>query len=225
MFNLLHFSFKVIGPASCRISVVLFIVLFLSNQAQAQVPIPEKQGQDSSKITQPSSPIYFDADLGLFFFGNNANVGFLLTQTHGFGISYGNVGIPRNTSFGISGKLIGLQYRFTPIHASGRLKRLLMRAEYGKVLSSRYGDDTNFILRPDLNNNFYIRGTIGFRKRAIFLGLSFLHSGRQGIAFADSYLSPNPNYNLIKYYHLNGVFFEVGIALPALRKIRKQKID
>jgi len=214
-------------PSSAYLGAALFVLLFFLThfQAKAQVSIPEKQSQDSSTLTPPSNPFYFDADLGLFFFGANVNLGFLLKQTHGFGISYGRVSVFRNTEFSNSGKVFGFQYRFTPIHASGGLKRLLMRAEFGKVISSSYSDDTNFILRPDLNNNFYIRGTIGFRMRAIFLGLSFLHSGRQGIAFADNYLSPNPNYNRIKYYHLNGVFFEVGIALPALRKLRKKKTD
>jgi hypothetical protein len=177
MFNLLHLPFKIFRRGCCHISVVLLIVLFISSQAHAQVPIPKKQGQDTSKVTQPFSA-YLDFNLGLFFFGANANVGVLLNQTHGFGVSYGGVSVPRNTSFGNSGKVIGFQYRFTPIHAHGGLKRLLIRAEYGKVISSYYTDDSNFILRPDLNNNYYIRGTVGFRMRALVLGLSFLHSGR-----------------------------------------------
>jgi hypothetical protein len=225
MFNLLHLPFKILRRGCCLISVALLIVLFISSQAQAQVPIPKKQSQDSSTINTQSSPFYLDLNLGLFFFGANANFGVLLNQTHGFGVSYGGVSVPRNTSFGNSGKVIGLQYRFTPIHAHGGLKRLLIRAEYGKVISSYYTDDSNFILRPDLNNNYYIRGTIGLRMRALVLGLSFLHSGRQGIAFADNPVSPNPNYTRIEYYYLDGVFFEVGIALTALRKIRKKKID
>ncbi len=225
MFNLLHLSVKILRRGCCHISVVLLIVLFISSQAQAQVPIPKKQGQDSSTINTQSSPFYLDLNLGLFFFGANANVGVLFKRTHGFGISYGGVTIYRNAFFANSGKVFGFQYRFTPIHAHGALKRLLIRAEYGKVISSSYSDDSNLILRPDLNNDFYIRGTIGLRMRALVLGLSFLHSGRQGIAFADNPVSPNPNYTRIEYYHLDGVFFEVGIALPALRKIRKKKID
>jgi len=224
MFNLLHLPFKILRRGSCHISVVLVIFLFISSQAQAQVPIPKKQGQDSSTINTQSSPFYLDFNLGLFFFGANANVGVLLNQTHGFGVSYGGVVIYRNIFFSNSGKVFGFQYRFTPIHAPGAFKRLLMRAEFGKVISSSYSDDSNYILRPDLSNNYYIRGTVGFRMRALVLGLSFLHSGRQGIAFADNPISPNPNYTRIEYYHLDGVFFEVGIALPALRKIRKKKI-
>ncbi|MFZ4473609.1 MAG: hypothetical protein ACOYPR_00360 [Saprospiraceae bacterium] len=224
MFNLLHLPFKIFRRGCCHISVVLLIVLFISSQAQAQVPIPKKQGQDSSKVVQPFSP-YLDLNLGLFFFGANANVGVLLNQTHGFGVSYGGVVVYRNIFFANSGKVFGFQYRFTPVKAPGAFKRLLMRAEFGKVINSSYSDDSNYILRPDLNNNYYIRGTVGFRMRALVLGLSFLHSGRQGIAFADNPISPNPNYTRIEYYHLDGVFFEVGIALPALRKIRKQKLD
>jgi len=209
-------------PSSAYLGAALFVLLFLLThfQAKGQMSIPEKHNPDTSKVTQQFRNVYFDANIGIFFYEANINAGFLIKRTHGFGLTYGGVSIYKNSFFHNRGRVVGLQYRFTPIHASGTLKHLLIRAEYGRVLKSSYKDAGIFILRTDLNNNYYIRGTIGFRVGAVFIGLSFLHSGRQGLEFTDYPLPPNPPYTRIAYFHLNGVFFNLGIALPYERKLK-----
>lgn len=210
-------------PSNAYFAAAMLVVLFFLTcfQAQGQVSTLEKHNQDSSKVTQEFRNVYFDFNVGLFFYEANINAGFLIKRTHGFGLTYGGVIIYKNSFFQNRGRVVGLQYRFTPIHASGALKHLLIRAEYGRVIKSSYEDAAPFILRTDLNNNYYIRGTIGFRARAVFIGVSVLHSGRQGLVFADNPLSPKPQYTRIAYYHLNGIFFNLGIALPYERKVKK----
>jgi hypothetical protein len=201
----------------------LLVLFFLLThfQVQGQMSIPEKHNQDTSKVTQQFRNVYFDANIGLFFYEANINAGVLIKRTHGFGLTYGGVIIYKNSYLRNRGRVVGFQYRFTPIHASGALKHLLIRAEYGRVLKSSYGDAGIFILRPDLNNNYYIRGTIGFRVSAVFVGISVLHTGRQGLEFTNYPIPTNPPYTRIEYFHLNGIFFNLGIALPYEPKVKQ----
>jgi hypothetical protein len=213
-------------PASAYFGAALLVVLFFLTcfQAYGQVSTSEKHNQDSSKVTQEFRNVYFDFNIGVFFYEANINAGFLIKRTHGFGLTYGGVIIYKNSFFQNRGRVVGLQYRFTPIHASGTLKHLLIRAEYGRVIKSSYEDTAPFILRTDLNNNYYIRGTIGFRARAVFIGVSVLHSGRQGLEVTDYPPLPNPPSRRIEYFHLNGIFFNLGIALPYERKVKMQEL-